>query len=90
MKKLFGVPCWALNTGNNSAGATQNDYLEAFVHVVSDLWGIPVLDSRTSGVFMNSADFKSEYCEDGTSISHLNSKGHALFAEKISKFLLSL
>jgi hypothetical protein len=38
------------------AGAT-NDYLEEFVHIVSDIWGIPVLDSRSSGIYMNSSKF---------------------------------
>lgn len=89
-KKIFGMPCWALNTDENSAGATQNDYLEAFVHIVSDIWGIPVLDTRQTGVTMNSQDFLLRYTENGTSVSHLNRDGHVLFSRKISKFLLSL
>lgn len=89
-KKIFGVPCWTLNTNKNAAGATQNDYLEAFVHIVRDLWGIPVLDSRSSGVFMNSKDFLEKYTEDGNSISHLNAAGHVLFSGKVSKFIQGL
>lgn len=89
-KVLFGVPCWPVNTTTNSVGATQNDYLAAFVHVVSDLWGIPVLDTRSSGIYMNSKDFLNEFTEDGNSISHLNAEGHVLFAGKVSKFMQGL
>ena len=86
-KKLFGVPCWAVNTSANSAGATQLDYLNAFVHVVHDIWGIEVLDSRSVGVYMNSPEFLAKYTEDGNSISHLNAEGHAMFANKVEDFL---
>lgn len=89
-KKIFGVPCWALSTNKNGAGATQNDYLEAFVHIVSDIWGIPVLDSRSSGIYMNSKDFLEKYTEDGNSISHLNAAGHVLYSAKVSKFIQGL
>ncbi|MDF8368317.1 SGNH/GDSL hydrolase family protein [Weissella paramesenteroides] len=86
-KKLFGVPCWAVNTSANSVGATQLDYLNAFVHIVHDIWGIEILDSRSVGVFMNSPEFLAKYTEDGNSISHLNADGHAMFANKVEDFL---
>lgn len=86
-KKLFGVPCWAVNTSANSVGATQLDYLNAFVHIVHDIWGIEILDSRSVGVFMNSPEFLAKYTEDGNSISHLNVDGHAMFANKVENFL---
>lgn len=86
-KKLFGVPCWAVNTSANSAGATQLDYLNAFVHIVHDVWGIEVLDSRSVGVYMNSPEFLAKYTEDGNSISHLNAEGHAMFANQVKAFL---
>lgn len=86
-KKLFGVPCWAVNTPVNSVGLTQLDYLNAFVHVVHDIWGIEVLDSRSVGVYMNSPEFLAKYTEDGNSISHLNADGHAMFANKVEDFL---
>lgn len=86
-KKLFGVPCWAVNTPVNKVGATQLDYLNAFVHVVHDIWGIEVLDSRSVGVYMNSPEFLAKYTEDGNSISHLNAEGHAMFANKVKAFL---
>ena len=86
-KKLFGVPCWSVNTSANTAGATQLDYLNAFVHIVHDVWGIEVLDSRSVGVYMNSPEFLAKYTEDGNSISHLNADGHAMFANKVEDFL---
>ena len=86
-KKIFGVPCWSVNTSANTAGATQLDYLNAFVHIVHDVWGIEVLDSRSVGVYMNSPEFLAKYTEDGNSISHLNADGHAMFANKVENFL---
>lgn len=89
-KKLFGVPCWPVNTSANSVGATQLDYLNAFVHIVHDIWGIEILDSRSAGVYMNSPEFLAKYTEDGNSVSHLNVDGHALFANKVEDFLIDL
>ena len=89
-KELFGVPCWAVNTSTNSVGATQLDYLNAFIHIVHDIWGIKILDSRSVGVYMNSPEFLNKYTEDGNSISHLNADGHAMFANKVEDFLIDL
>lgn len=52
------------------------------MHIVSDIWGIPVLDSRSSGIYMNSKDFLEKYTEDRNSISHLNAAGRVLRSKK--------
>ena len=88
--KIFAVPCWAVKTEKNGAGYTQNDYLNAMIHIAKDIWGIPVLDSREVGVHMNSSSFRSKFTEDGNSISHLNEQGHLNYARYVTKFLNNL
>lgn len=88
--KIFAVPCWEVTTPKNKAGYTQNDYLDAMVHVAGDLHGLPVLDVKNVGVNMNDPAFLAAYTEDGNSVSHLNEAGHIKFSKYLTKFLIDL
>lgn len=88
--KIFAVPCWEVTTPKNKAGYTQNDYLDAMVHIAHDLHGLPVLDVKNVGVNMNDQAFLASYTEDGNSVSHLNEEGHINFSKYLTKFLIDL
>lgn len=52
--------------------------------------GVPVLDSATSGIEVNNADFRKKYFQGEKDSAHLNAAGHNLLVDRGERFVKSL
>ncbi len=87
---LMGVTCWYVNDA-------QQKYADMMM-AVCEAQGIVCFnasDQQLTGVYMNDASFRKEYCQTETDVSHLNAAGMELvepvfekwIAEEYEKFL---
>lgn len=77
------------STKANSAGNSHLDYGKA-MKALCEYRNIPCFDAmdiNVTGVNMNSADFRAEYCMSPSDISHLNAKGMYLVMPAFEKFI---
>lgn len=87
------------NPGSEANGyvGTIADYAEKFCETVAHSFGdnprvalFRACDPEVSGIDVNSADFRKNYCESENDASHLNRQGMLLMRQAIEPFLTAL
>lgn len=65
--------------------------MERVIDIIKEVaghYGIPVFDSRMSGIHVGSAGFRKTYFQSANDTAHLNAKGHDRFLPVAEDFLL--
>ena len=86
---IIGVTCYNHVETNPVTGHTQVEFGEAMI-AACEANGVPCfnnLDEAFTGVHMDDAAFKAEYCKSPTDFSHLNEKGMRMILPVWEKFL---
>ena len=79
---IIGVSFWESNSRVNSGGKTCSLYTDAMLDVCARL-GVTCIDATVeeSGIRMNDADFREQYCKVPSDVCHLNFEGMKLALE---------
>ena len=89
-KKIVFFTPWDSYGINDNASIKLYEYVDAIKEVCSQ-YSIPVYDSyHHSNMYMWNNDFKAEFNQSSTDISHLNNKGHNRFMNQADRFIISL
>ncbi len=86
---IIGITVWGHEQTNQITGLRQEDFGNAMMEMCA-LQGIPCfnsMDRELTGVDMDNAYFRSQYCKTASDISHLNAAGMMNFMPVMEKYI---
>lgn len=86
---IVGFTPWISDGSLNQAGASAQDYTAAMLSIFArrGILCYDASDTERNGMYLDSEEFRAEYCLRATDWYHLNAQGHAIFAPIFAAWL---
>lgn len=86
---IICITPWRYDAKQEETGLTNNDYAHRMIEICARRGVVcfDATDQKTTGVFMNSEDFRTNYCYSKTDYHHLNPAGMKKVMPVFEKFI---